>query len=241
MGPDAAWLAKFFGLADVAPFSSADVALFERFFRSISVEAGTVLFAEGTIPTGVWVLQSGAVELIARVAGRSAVVRIVGVGESVGDIQALSRKPAPYKARTAERSSTLFAEADDLQRLLIEAPTVALRWISKLTLQVARNQDRILELLSGSLAQKVARVLCHESHDRDFCFSQSTLAAMLGVHRSSVSSLLKEFEAEGLIAVSYRRVTILNRDRLWQIASGLGVEGSGSSLIPEPPVGGFLR
>ncbi|MDQ4142449.1 MAG: Crp/Fnr family transcriptional regulator, partial [Actinomycetota bacterium] len=233
MSGNGVWLAKFFGGADKALLTTADVALLDACFRSIPMEAGTVLFSEGSIPKGVWIVQSGAVELVARVGGRSAVIRMVGLGESVGDIQALSRKPAPYKARTATRSVTLFASGQDLDQLLARSPSVARRWISKLTLQVARNQDRIVELLSGSLEQKVARVLCQESRDDEFCFSQSTLASMLGVHRSSVSSLLKDFEAQGLLEMSYRRIRILDAESLSAIACGSKVGDAISKVATE--------
>jgi CRP/FNR family transcriptional regulator, cAMP and macrophage regulator len=215
---DSAWMAKFFGVADAAPMSTLELAQLSRYFRSVSLRAGTVLFAEGTIPKGVWVLQSGSVELFTRLGGRPAVIRILSSGESLGDIQLLTGRPARYKARAADACIALFATAGDLERLFIEAPSVARRWISKLSLQVDRNQDRIVELLGGSLEEKVARCLTDESREHEFPFSQSTLAAMLGVHRSSVNPVLKVFEAQGLIALGYRRITVLAPRHLSRIA-----------------------
>ncbi len=226
---DSAWMAKFFGLADAAPMTTPDLAQLSRYFRSVSFKAGTVLFPEGTIPEGVWVLQSGSVELVTRLRGRTAVIRILGSGESVGDIQLLTRRPARYKARAAEACIALFVSARDLERLLIEAPSAARRWISKLTLQVGRNHDRIVGLLGGSLQEKIARCLTDESRDHEFPFSQSTLAALLGVHRSSVNPVLKNFETEGLISLGYRRITILHPKRLSRIARGYGL-GNGETF-----------
>lgn len=212
------WLARSFGLSSAAPIRSSDLEILSTHFSTVSLEAGTVLFSKGAIPEGVWILRTGAVELLAHARRRAVVVRVVGVGESVGDVQILSRTPAQYKARAAEESTCLFARAENLERLIREAPELARRWVTKLAMQVCRNQDRILELLSTSLDQKVARALLLESSDGEFPFSQAMLASMIGVHRSSISPLLKKFEKEGLISVAYRSICILDRDHLALIA-----------------------
>lgn len=228
-------MAKLFGDADAAPMSTPDLARLSRCFRSVSLKAGTVLFPEGTIPKGVWVLQYGSVELVTRLGGRPAVIRILRSGESVGDIQLLSGRPSRYKARVAEPCIALFATAGDLQRLLIEAPSVARRWISKLNFQIDKNHDRIVALLGGSLEEKVARCLTDESRDHEFPFSQGTLAALLGVHRSSVNPVLKVFEARGLIALGYRRITVLAPRHLSRIARGWELEAFERPVKPARP------
>jgi len=43
---------------------------------------------------------------------------------------------------------------------------------------------------------------------------QRTLAAMLGVQRPSLNKVLKDFERDGLIRISYAAIEVLDRDRL---------------------------
>jgi CRP/FNR family transcriptional regulator, cAMP and macrophage regulator len=92
------------------------------------------------------------------------------------------------------------------------------RWISKLAGSMARMQGRVIELLGQSLHQQVARVLLHEGEDGHFPFPQEVCAALLGASRPSVNQVLKEFETEGLVRLSYGLIEVLDEKQIIQIA-----------------------
>src|SRR6266540_3420406 len=81
----------------------------------------------------------------------------------------------------------------------------------QLLLRLARSQARLLGLLGGSLAEQAARLLLDEAGDGDVVvLPQRTLAAMLGVQRPSLNKVLRQFEEQGLLELSYRSVRILD-------------------------------
>ena len=217
---DAAWVAANFAEAEAAPFSSEDLAELSHYLTPRDVEWGEVLFHEGEFPSGVWILRTGSIELIYGTGTHRALIRMIHPGEAVGDIQIVRGVPSPFKARAAEPTTCLFITRCDFDGLLARSPSIGRRWMAKLALQVSKNHNRIVALLTTTLRDRVAQFLLHEGVDGVFRHSQGTIAAMLGVHRSSVNQVLGEFEALGLVSVAYRCIEITDRAGLVDVAEG---------------------
>lgn len=218
--PDAAWVAANFAESHAAPFSSDDLSELALYLSPVSAEWGEVLFQEGEHPAGVWILQAGAVEMSFSAGRQRAVIRMINPGEAVGDIQILRNVRSAFRARAAEPSALLFLARDDFLDLLAANRSISLRWMAKLALQVSRNHSRIVSLLTGSIEHRVAQFLLSEEIDGAFRHSQATIAAMLGVHRSSVNRVLREFEAAGLVKLDYRCVHVLEPAGLRRLGEG---------------------
>jgi CRP-like cAMP-binding protein len=217
---DAAWVAANFAEAEAAPFSSEDLAELSHYLTPRDIAWGEVLFHEGEFPSGVWILRTGSIELIYGTGEHRALIRMIHPGEAVGDIQIVRGVASPFKARAAEPTSCLFIARCDFDALLLRSPSVGRRWMAKLALQVSKNHNRIIALLTTALRDRVAQFLLHEGVDGVFRHSQGTIAAMLGVHRSSVNQILGEFESLGLISVAYRCIEIKDRAGLAGVAKG---------------------
>ncbi len=220
MSMDAAWVAANFGEADAAPFSRADLSELSLHLEPKVLEWGEVLFNEGEYPPGVWILQCGAIELIYGTGSCRALVRIIRPGEAVGDIQILRGIKSAFKARAAEPSACLFIERSKFDSLLLTCPSIGRRWFAKLAMQVSLNHNRIVDLLTNGLRERVARFLLHESVDGAFRHSQLTIGSMLGVHRSSINQILGKFEELGLVRLSYRCIEIHDQAGLTRMAEG---------------------
>jgi CRP-like cAMP-binding protein len=220
---DAAWVAANFAEAEAAPFSSDDLAELSRYLTPKVLEGGEVLFHEGEDPNGVWILQCGAIELIYGTGEHRALIRMINPGEAVGDIQILRGQASPFKARAAENSECLFLDRRAFEQLLSTSSSLARRWMAKLALQVCKNHNRIVALLTTALRDRVAQFLLHEEVGGAFRHSQGTMAAMLGVHRSSVNQILAEFQTLGLVSVNYRCIEVIDGEGLRRIAEGRSV------------------
>ena len=76
-------------------------------------------------------------------------------------------------------------------------------------------QQRLGDLLAGGLDAQLASVLLRESADGcDVALTQDQLAEMLGSARTSIQRVLKQLEADGLIELGYRRITVVDPDGL---------------------------
>jgi CRP/FNR family transcriptional regulator, cAMP and macrophage regulator len=207
----AAWIARCVGRGEAAPLRREDLAVLAADLELRPMEPGQVVFAAGRPPKGVWIVRSGLVELAVGSGRRRAVVALMRPGDVDGDIQLLLRMAPPYTARAVDESDCLFLSAASFERLLAERPAIARRWLSSVAARLASSQARLLGLLGGSLAEQAARLLLDEAGNQDVVvLPQRTLAAMLGVQRPSLNKVLRQFEQQGILELSYRSVRILD-------------------------------
>lgn len=214
----AAWVARCVGRGEAAPFAQDDLAALAAGLRTVSFERGAVVFQGGTVPSGVWIVRHGRVELSVGSARKRVVVHVLGPGDVDGDIQHLLDMPLPYTARALDDATVLFLSAEDFETLLATRFAIARRWLSSVAQRLAASQNRIIGMLGRTLTEQVARLLLEECVDDAVPLPQRTLAAMLGVQRPSLNKILKEFERQGLIQLRYAAIDVLDAERLAVLA-----------------------
>jgi len=210
----AAWVARCVGRGDAAPLTSDDITALAARLQTRTARPGEVVFRGDQPATGVWIIRHGQVELAVGSGRRRAVIAVLRPGDVDGDIQLLLQMNPPYTARAVDEATLLFLPVADFEALLTTRPTIARRWLFSVALRLASSQDRVLGLLGRSLSEQVARLLGEEAVDGRVPLPQRTLAAMLGVQRPSLNKVLKELEREGLIAIGYAAVDIVDAARL---------------------------
>jgi CRP/FNR family transcriptional regulator, cAMP and macrophage regulator len=210
----AAWVARCVGRGDAAPLTPDDIGALATILQTRPTARGEVVFRSDQPATGVWIIRHGRVELAVGSGRRRAVVAVLRPGDVDGDIQLLLKANPPYTARALDEATLLFLPVADFETLLATRPTIARRWLYSVAARIAAGQERILELLGRSLSVQVARLLDAEAIDGRVPLPQRTLAAMLGVQRPSLNKILKEFERDGLIAIRYAAIDIVNPTRL---------------------------
>lgn len=225
-GPDpaavrrAAWVARCVGRGETVPLGPEDVRALASSLEPRSLDPGTALFSAGTGPAGVWLIQSGLVELSVGSGRKRAVLAVLREGDVDGDIPLLLRMPPPYTARALDRVQCLYLSPAEFDRLLVGHGQLARRWLTSVAARLANSQTRLVGLLGGSLTHQTARLLADEADATGrIALSQATLASMLGAQRPSVNKVLRELVAAGLIEVSYRNIRVLDRAGLAAIGS----------------------
>ena len=214
----AAWVARCVGRGVTAPIGPDDLPALAGLLHERSVAKGTVLFRAGQRPSGVWIVREGRYELLLSSRQRRAVVGRLESGDVDGDIPLLLDQPMPYAARAVEAGSCLYLSRAGFETLLAEHSPVARRWMSSVTQRLAVGQARVVALLGQTLVQQAARLLLDEAVDFVVRLPQRTLAAMLGVQRPSLNKVLKELERDGLIAVRYAAIEVLDSFGLADLA-----------------------
>ncbi|SRR5690606_5894749 len=210
----AAWVARCVGRGESVPLAPEDITALASSLQRRFVPRGSVAFGGRSSRPGVWIVRSGRLELVSGRGADQVVVQILHTGDVDGDIQALLGVRVPYTARALDDTELLHFDRDDFEQLLSQHPQIARRWLSSVAGRLTASQARILELLGKSLHQQTARLLLEEADGDSLVLPQRTLAAMLGVQRPSINKVLKELEREGLIALHYSAIDILDRGAL---------------------------
>ncbi len=210
----AAWVARCVGRGAAVPLLPGDLTALAGTLVAKQCHSGTVLFAAGEAPSGVWIVRQGQIELSVGSGRRRAVVDVLRPGDVDGDIPMLLDMPLAYTARTLTDATCLYLDRDTFESLLATHPAIARRWLSSVAQRVSAGQGRLIGMLGQPLPAQVARLLLEEAVDGSVELAQRTLAAMLGVQRPSLNKILKELERDGLIAIRYAVIDITDPERL---------------------------
>ncbi|GJM37125.1 MAG: transcriptional regulator [Acidimicrobiales bacterium] len=208
------WLAGCLGRGDLAPLSCEDLEELASHLTEDRYAGGTVIYARDALPERVHILRDGMVELTRDLGGRNAVVQLLRGGSVFGDVPLFLRTGEPTEARAVDDCVVLSIDSVTLFGLLGRRPMLARRWLVSLAGRMAGMQDRVSDLLAGSLDRQVASWLLREADDDGVAVSQLTLARLLGARRTSVNQSLRRLEADGFIETGYRRIRMLDATRL---------------------------
>jgi len=217
----AAWLAKSLGRTDYLPMRPDDAVALAEAGEIVSKYKGTHLFREGDVADACFIVEEGEVELY-RVRGSDrSVVSRVGPGSVVGDIAMFQDRPYLSSARSTTATRVLRLERHRLIPLLLARPVLAMRWLVNGLSQLESTQQRIIRLMNRTVIEQVAGLLDDEADPYgDVLLSQTAIAELLGTSRQSVNEALAALRRDGAIETGYRRVTVVDSDRLARSLSG---------------------
>ena len=214
------WVARSFGRPDYAPLGPADVELIRSIGELVSKYQGTHLFREGEPATAAYLVESGEVELYRGSGQNARVVSRVGPGSVLGDIAMFQDSPYVSSARVVDGVRAFRFERVKLLPELARHPAVCLRWLVAGLRQLEETQRRVIRLMHKTVLSQVADLLAEEgARRRDVTLSQSTIAALLGVSRQSVNEALGRLRDQELVETGYRRIRVLDAEKLAGIAA----------------------
>jgi CRP/FNR family transcriptional regulator, cAMP and macrophage regulator len=216
----AAWVAHRLGGGRMGALSATDLAALGAALLSYTLRPGQLVRDPARCPDGVSIIRRGAVEQSMDVGGQRLVVAVLREGDVFGEIPVLADEAVPCTVRVLSPTSCLLLPQSALTGLLARHPAITRLWLTGLATRFGAMRLRLLGTYPGPLPRRVARLLLDEMRDGQITLTQSTLAAMLGAARPSLNRVLQRFETEKLISLAYRRVTVLDRDRLAAMADG---------------------
>ena len=197
--------------------------------RERTLGAGERLFMRGDANDGLYCVLEGAVRIgAASVGGREALLAVVGPAQWFGEIALFDGGVRTHDAY-AERDSTLFHVPRAALVALLEATPAYWHAFGLLLAQKLRLAfDAIEETALLPAAARVARRLLLLSHEyggatpaqgspcsrRVISVPQEDLALMLALSRQTVNQILRQFEREGLLALRYGEIEIVDAMRL---------------------------
>lgn len=183
-------------------------------------EPGELMFHEGGPCAGLFVIETGNVRIFKTSAGgREQVLAIDGPGSSVAELPVFDGGNYPASAAAVNEVNALFVSKQDFHSMCLVHPQVALK-VLRLVGSRLRKLVAIIEELSFttvrsrliSLLVKLAREQAKPNGPVTITLPSSNqeLAAHIGTVRELVSRNMSRLQAEGLIKLDGREVTIPN-------------------------------
>jgi CRP/FNR family transcriptional regulator len=196
--------------------------ILEREALTTSYPTGAMLFAEGQVARGVFIVRRGRVKLsICGSDGRTLILRMVDSGSPLGVAAVVSGRQYEATAETQEPSELSFLRHSDLLRLMRLHGEIAL-WVTQhISSDYACTCREIRDLiLSDSASEKLARLLvgwldenATASNPRQvkLALTHEEIGQMIGSSRETVSRLFAGFKKQRLIQQNGSTLVIPNR------------------------------
>lgn len=190
---------------------------------------GAILFIEGQLPRGAFVLCSGKVKLsTTSKEGKVLILKMVEPGEVMGLSAVISGEAYEITAETLEPSLVNFVDGDGLLRLMERSGELGLRSAQAVSREFQYAYREIHELvLARSSSGKLARLLLSwmtgvERENREFRIqtpvTHEEMAQRIGASRETVTRLLSELRKKDLIRLDGATLVIRNRTALEAMA-----------------------
>jgi CRP/FNR family transcriptional regulator, cyclic AMP receptor protein len=195
--------------------------------RERALRTGERLFMRGDPDDGLYCVLEGAIRVgSASVGGREALLAVVGPVHWFGEITLFDGGPRTHDAY-AERDSLLFhVPRAPLAALLETTPAYwhafGLLLTQKLRLAFEAIEESALLPASARVARRL--LLLAQSYRDAACtrrvvsVPQEDLALMLALSRQTVNQILRQFERDGLLALRYGEIEIVDAAGLAQNA-----------------------
>ncbi len=203
-----------------------------KLMRSVEYGEDEAIFHEGTPAFGFFIICSGKAKLIKQgPAGKRHLLKIVGPGELLGEENLFDGGTHTASARTIEPTRARFIKREDFLDFLKRHPMIALQLAEKVARELQSFQAKLIETAYESCRARLARLLLALAEkygtvegEIQARISRTDLAEMAGISTETAIRTLGEFEERGLISLKRRKIAILDRTRLEEVATPLGAE-----------------
>jgi CRP/FNR family cyclic AMP-dependent transcriptional regulator len=184
-----------------------------------------MLFIEGQLPRGVFVLCTGKAKLYTSSReGKTVILNLAEAGDVLGLNATISNRPYELTAEMMEPGQANFITRDALLQFLRENGEIALRVAEQLSRNYYSAFEEVRMLgLASSPSEKLAKLLLSWSADAaksadpshiKLTLTHEEIAEMIGTTRETVSRLFSEFKKKQLLQLKGATLIIRNKPAL---------------------------
>lgn len=218
--------AKLRYLRDVDIFRDLDHAEVEALGMRAPMQrvaAGTVFFSPEQAAEVLFILKEGRVRLYHLSAdGKALTTAVLEAGTIFGEMAMLGECLHQSYAEALSPCLLCLMSRDDVKSMLLSDPRVATRIAEMLGQRLIYAEQRLSDFAFKNLSQRLASLLLQlarppklrlfraTNSPREVHFTHEALAEMIGTYRETVTKLLNEFRAQGLIDLKRGCVLLVN-------------------------------
>lgn len=204
---------------DLSPTEMAEI---ERATVMKTCEKGRVFYVPGETGEVLFLLKSGLVQIYQMSPeGRKLVIGRLGPYSFFGEMGCIGQGMYDTFAEAADDSLVCTMSRQDVERLLLAKPQIALRILEVVGGRVVAAEKQLEEVAFKGLIPRIASLLLAEADgDEVTGLTHQNIAELLGVYRETATTALNELKTAGIVDIGRKRVTILDRARLERAVTG---------------------
>lgn len=194
-----------------------------------TVAAGQVVYSPLRPTTVLFIIKRGRFRLYRLLDdGRSVTSALPGPGAVFGDMDLLGLQMGSTWAEALEAGDLCLMSRDDVRKLLLADPRIAVRIAEHLGARIAELEQRLADVVGKTVMERLAHTLCVLGGGRPppggavdpIRLTHAQLAGIVGATRERTTTALGELSDAGLVTLRRGRILIRDRGRLAAVADG---------------------
>jgi CRP/FNR family transcriptional regulator, cyclic AMP receptor protein len=190
--------------------------------RRQSFDTGTPIFHVGAPGQSMMVILNGTVRVsLPGPKGKGVILADLGAGELLGEVALLDGKERSADASALTKCELLVLERRDVVAFLEKRPDLCLKLLELMCARLRKSDQRMSDIAFFELSSRLAKVLLDRAGTPGragakpkLSLSQTELAGMINATRENVNRCLRNWQRQGIVDVSERWITLLQRDLL---------------------------
>ena len=192
----------------------------------------SIVFFEGDPSTSCYYVETGIIRIFkTTLEGKEPIFSLRKPGELFGLAEVIDAKPRKANAQTISPSVLHEISRTDFENLLSRHPGFSRKVIHILGRRLRYLGEQIENLMTCDINTRLAKLLVYLSYDilQDqeswtkpvtipVSLTQEQMASMTGSCQQTISETLKKFQTDSLIAISKKKIIILDPLRLLSVA-----------------------
>ena len=203
--------------------TEAEIEEIDRATTMSSCRRGKIFYMPEDTSEVLFLLKEGQVQLY-RISpdGKKLVMGTIGPGTIFGEMALIGQGMHNTFAEATEDCVLCVMSREDVERLLVTKPKVALRIFEELGSRLKETEARVEEIAFKGIPARLASLLLHLADERGSDtitgMTHQDLGEQIGTYRETTTQTLNTFKTDGLIDIGRKRITILDREGLQHIA-----------------------
>jgi len=197
---------------------SEQITMIEHATIMRTIPKGQVIYSQEDRAEALFLLKRGRVSIYRLTpSGKRLELASIGPKAFFGEMPLLGESLRHAFAEAADESLLCVMSRADVERLIREQPQVALRMIEVLGKRMAAAEARLEELAYRSAPARIAAVVLRLTEGRagaEVEVTHQEIGDMIGALRETVTKILDEFQADGLVELRRGHVLLRDAERL---------------------------
>ena len=194
--------------------------------EQLTFKKGKLIFYDGGIPTGIFLIQKGRAKIYKRgIEGREQIFYIYKKGDLFGYHGLLCNEKYEDSCEALDDCIVWFVSKSDFEHLMVKIPKLKMLLIQNMSHEFGVLVNTITVLAQKTLRERLALYLLvlNERYDTvnnrtQINLPREDLANIIGTVRESLGRILKEFKEEKLISINNKSIEIIDFKKMLKLA-----------------------
>lgn len=202
--------------------SQREIKEITRVTTMTTVPKGRVFYRPNELGEVLFILKRGRVQLY-RISpdGKKLVITTLGPGSIFGEMVLTGQRMYNTFAEAVEDSLICVISRADMERLVLSKPQVALRVLELTGQRLQEAEERLEDLAFKKIPARLASLLLRLYQEQGEIirgYTHQDLAEMVGTYRETITQVLNEIKAAGLIDIGRKQIHVLDPEGLQDLA-----------------------